>query len=340
MYTESDHIKQLVDTATHIVIIQADNPDADSLGSSLALEHILGDLGKQVTLYCGVDVPGYLRYLSGWDRVVRELPKQFDASIIVDASTLTLLEKLQTNGEMGWLAAKPCIVLDHHGTVDHKITFAAATLLDDHASSTGELIYNLANDLAWPVSADAGTCLMTAILGDTQGLTNDLASAATYRAMAELIELGVNRPLLEESRREFNKMTPEIFKYKGRLVERVEFTAGGRIAHVTIPQHEINSYSPLYNPVPLIQGDMLATSGVALAIVFKEYSDGKTTAAIRANIGFAVADKLAAHMSGGGHPYASGFKITTGKPFTEIKAECLTFAAQLLDQLDAAPLAR
>ncbi len=69
MHSEAEKVRTLVDAARHIVVIQADNPDADSLGSSLALEHALGDQGKQVSLYCGVDIPGYLHYLDGWDRV-------------------------------------------------------------------------------------------------------------------------------------------------------------------------------------------------------------------------------------------------------------------------------
>src|ERR1039458_5513962 len=80
-YPEAAKIKELVDTASKIIIIQADNPDADSLGSALALEHILGDLGKEPLLYSAVDMPGYLRYMSGWDRVSKDLPPKFDLSI-------------------------------------------------------------------------------------------------------------------------------------------------------------------------------------------------------------------------------------------------------------------
>lgn len=333
MYTQTEQIKQLISNAGHIVVVQADNPDADSLGASLALEHILGDRGKRITMFCSADMPTYLRYLRGWDRVVRELPKQFDMCIIVDASTLTLLEKLQASGELSWIAAKPSVVLDHHGTVENRIDFATVSLYDTSASSSSEVVYNLAKQAGWNVSKDAGEYIMTGILGDTQGLTNELATSVTYRALAELIDIGVNRPALEDQRREYNKMTLEIFKYKGRLIDRVEFVAGGRIAYVVIPQEEINTYSPLYNPVPLIQGDMLMTSDVAASIVFKQYDDGKVTAAIRANIGYNIADKLAEKMGGGGHPYASGFKIVNGRPFNEIKSECIEFATELLNNL-------
>ena len=98
LYPEAERIKTLIDDAHNIVIIQADNPDGDSLGSALALEHILGDLGKEPYLYCGVHIPDYLHYLEGWDRVSSELPSQFDLSIIVDDVYFMISKKEISNG--------------------------------------------------------------------------------------------------------------------------------------------------------------------------------------------------------------------------------------------------
>ena len=329
-----EKIKELVDSAQKIVIVQADNPDADSLGSALALEHILGDMGKDVYLYCGVDVPTYLRYLSGWDRVLNELPSNFDLSIIVDASTYTLFGQLEKRGQWGILKSKPSIVLDHHGTVDNSLDFAAASIIDDTAASTGELIFDLARRLNWSVNKEAAEHIMSTILGDTQGLMNDKTTAVTYRIMADLTDLGANRPLLEELRREYSRMPESIFRYKAALIERMEFAADGRIAHVAIPQDEINEYSPLYNPAVLVQFDSLQVSNVQISIVFKTYSDGKITGKLRCNFSAPIADKLAEHFGGGGHPHSAGFKITDGKPFNEVKSECLRYATELLEQLD------
>lgn len=329
-----EKIKELVLGAQKIVVVQADNPDADSLGSALALEHILGDMGKNVYLYCGVDVPTYLRYLPGWDRVLPELPSNFDLSIIVDASTTTLLEQLEKTGQLSWLKSKPCIVLDHHGLVQNPINFATVSLVKPEVASTGELIFGLSHEVGWQVSREASEHIMSSILGDTQGLTNDLTRASTYRTMAALVELGADRPRLEELRREYGKMAPVIYSYKGMLISRTEFAAEGAVAHVTVPQEEINTYSPLYNPAPLVQFDMLQIKDVKLSIVFKHYDDGHTTAAIRANNGYPVADKLAEHMGGGGHPFASGFKTTNSRPFNEVKSECLKYATTLLNNLE------
>lgn len=329
-----EQIRQLVEQAEKILVIQADNPDADSLGSALALEHILGDMGKQVYMYCGIGMPTYLGYLRGWDRVLPELPSSFDLSIIVDASTYVLFDQIDKNGQWSIVQSKPCIVLDHHGSVERPLDFAAAQIVDPQASATGEVIYTLAQQLGWQVSKDAGEAIMGAILGDTQGLINDQTRATTYRVMADLTDLGVNRPLLEELRREYNRMPQSIFRYKGLLIERMEFAADGRIAHVVIPQDEINEHSPLYNPAVLVQYDSLQVNDVELSIVFKTYDDGKITGKLRSSISAPVADKLAEHFGGGGHPHSAGFKITDGRPFNEIKSECIRYATELLTNLN------
>ena len=333
MVAMQEKIKQAVDAAQKIVVLQADNPDADSLGSALALEHILGDMGKSVYLYCGVNVPDYLRYLLGWDRVLDTLPSQFDLGIVVDASTYTLFEKLDRAGQIGWLKTRPCIVLDHHESVEKPLDFTDLQVVDPKAASTGDIIFDLSVSLGWPISSAAAECLMVSILGDTQGLMNDLTTAKTYRTMAELTDRGADRPALEEARREYGKMPEKIYRYKGDLMHKTEFHADGQVALVHIPQAEINEYSPLYNPAPLIQFDMLQVKGVALAIVVKTYDDGRVTAALRSSNGYPICGKLAEAMGGGGHAHAAGFKIVGGRSYDEVKKMCLETAAQLLHEM-------
>jgi phosphoesterase RecJ-like protein len=330
MYPEAKEIKKLVDAAKKIVIIQADNPDADSLGSALALEDILGEMDKDTYLYCGVDMPSYLRYMSGWDRVSNHLPSNFDLSIIVDASTMTLLEKITESNQVGSLKPKPCIVLDHHEIVENQIPFETVKINDFKGASAGQLIYKLAKQLDWPLRVEAQEFIMSSILGDTQGLSNSLASPETYRIMAHMIDDGVDRPALEEKRREYSKMPEDIFKYKGKLIERATFASDGQIAYVIIDQDEINKYSPLYNPAPLIQGDMLLTEKVKIAIVFKTYASGKLTAAIRSNQGAPVANKLAEAFNGGGHSFASGFKQESVKDAKRTVNDVISKASELL----------
>lgn len=329
-----EKIKELVDGAQRILIIQADNPDADSLASALALEQILGEMGKHTYMYCGIDMPGYLKYLSGWDRVNPELPSSFDLSIVVDASTMTLLQKMSESGKQGWVASKPCIVLDHHAETDNLIPFAAVVLNKPDVSSTGQLIYGLAKQLDWVLDVTAAEFIMTSILGDTQGLSNDLTSAETYRVMAELVDLGVNRPALEEKRREYSKMHPDIFRYKAQLIQDTELLLDGKLALTIIPNDDIIEYSPLYNPNALIQNEHLMTQGVLVSVGMKHYADGRITAAIRCNTDAPIAGQLAEHFGGGGHMYSAGFKIISGKTLQATKTELVKTVAELLESAD------
>ena len=330
-HEEPQQIAQILESAERIVILQADNPDGDSLASALALEQILGDMGKQPYLYCAVDMPAHLKHMPGWDRVSNELPSQFDASIIVDTSADSLFELLNGSGKKGWVTSKPAIVLDHHateGTIDW-----ARVIVNVPAVATGEVIYELAQRLDWPLNREACEFLAISILSDSLGLTTDATSARSIHIIAELVERGVNIAELENRRREMQRKSADILRYKGELIERIAYSNDMRVATVDIPWEEIERYSAQYNPSVLVLDEMRLVEGVDVAIAFKTYRDGKFTAKIRANYGKPIAQQLAEHFGGGGHPYASGFKILSGRPFNEVKAECIAYAQQLLDNL-------
>jgi phosphoesterase RecJ-like protein len=327
-------IKDIVDGAQKILIIQADNPDADSLASALALEQILHKLGKDPYLYCGIDMPDYLKYLKGWDRVSRDIPSQFDASIIVDTSAVQLLERLEKSEYRNWVASKPVIVLDHHDGVECDIPYATVALNRSDLVSTGDVIFHLSKDFSWPLNLEAMEYITTSILADTLGLTSENTGPESYRTIAELVENGVSRPKLEELRRSLSKMPEKIFRFKAELIGRTEFHGDGKIALVIIRDDEIKEYSPHYNPNPLIQGDHLQTKGVYVSVSLKHYSSGRVTASIRAVHNAPVAAELAESFGSGGHKHAAGFKLEGVKDIASVKAKCIEKLTDLLDKLN------
>ncbi len=331
MKNKYDSLNQIITKANHIVVIQADNPDGDSLSSALALEDILETLGKKVTMYCGVIIPGYLHYMNGWDRVVSELPNNFDLTIIVDTASLTLLETLEKQNLINQIATKPCIVIDHHETAS-EIPFATITI-NEKAVSTGEILYRISEELNWPISLQTSEFITYSILSDSLGLTSEAVTSDAVRLIGDFIERGVSLAKLDNARKQLQKKSQRILLYKGTLLSRVKFSDDGKIALVNIPWKEIEQYSHEYNPSILVIDDMRMTQGVCLAIALKTYPDGKITAKIRANYGFAVASTLASHFGGGGHAYASGFKISEGRSLEQVEKECIIKASELLKDL-------
>src|SRR3989344_3943170 len=150
--------------------------------------------------------------------------------------------------------------------------------------------------------------LSISILSDSLGLISEGTWARSIHIIAELVDNGVKLAELENARREMMRKSIELIRYKGKLLERIEYYADNRIATVTIPWAEIEKYSHAYNPSMLVIDDMRLTEGTDVAIAFKTYKDGKVTAKIRCNYDRNIAGDLAAHFGGGGHPYAAGFK--------------------------------
>lgn len=327
-----EKIKSLLNDSQKVVVVQADNPDGDSLSSALALEQILGDMGKEAVLYCGVEIPTYLRYLEGWDRVVHDLPSQFDLSIIVDTSSLMLLETLEKSGQLSWLKSKPAIIIDHH-TTDATIEFTTEVYAKE-AVSTTELIYALARQLEWPLNPIALDMLVVGVLSDSMGLTTESVNAPAIHMLGELVEQGVSLAKLESGRRSTQKKSPAILAYKGRLLERVEYSSDHHVAHITIPWDEIEKYSHEYNPPMLVMDEMRMVENVQAAIAFKTYPDGRITGKIRCNFGFPIAAELAEAFGGGGHVYASGFRITDGRILDKIKPAVIQLAIELLTGIE------
>lgn len=301
----TDAIK-LINEAEKIVVIQAENPDGDSLASSLALEEILSDMGKTVSLYAPVEIPKYLRYIQGWDRVVDELDTQADLAIIVDTSADVLLTKvLEVPSVRHFLESQPVLIIDHHLTKP-TLSFEYTPLIEP-AAATGEIIYRLAADSDWQINQQAAEHLLAAILSDTLGLSTESVSAETLRVAAALVEAGAAPATIEARRKQFMKKSPEILSYKGELIGRIEYLLDGRLALIHIPWEDIQRYSDQYNPSVLVLDEMLLVEGVEIGVAIKTYPDGKTTGKIRSNL--PIAEQLAGFFGGGGHKFAAGFRV-------------------------------
>jgi phosphoesterase RecJ-like protein len=295
----------LIKEAKRIIVIQAENPDGDSLGSALALEEILSDAGKEISLYCPVDIPKYLRYAKGWDRVVQDFDYTCDIAIIVDTSADVLLGKaLDQPSARHFLETHPVIVFDHH--ISESTLSFDHTLVSSDVVATTELIYSVAKQADWTINPQAAENMLIGIMSDSLGLTTQNTTADTFEVAGALTRLGASNSTIEQRRREFMKKSPEILQYKGELIGRIEYLLDGKLALVHIPWGDIQKYSDQYNPSVLVLDEMRLVEGVEVACAIKTYPDGKLTGKLRCNT--PVADKIAGFFGGGGHAYAAGFR--------------------------------
>ena len=321
-----DFFEEFIKDKKSICVIQAENPDGDSLGSAIALDYLLQD--KQISLYCPIDIPKYLHYFADWSRVTSEFDFKADGYIIVDTAATVLLSKLLDDTAIrNRLYSAPVLVIDHHETADD-LDFSHESIIEPRPAAA-ELIFEIAKSCEIEITKPAAEAMMQGIMSDTLGLTGVAVTARTFEVMAELSRCGAEIGVLEETRREYMKKSQRIFEYKAKLIERSEFYLDGILATVLIPWEDIEEYSNEYNPNVLILEELRTVEGVKVAVAVKTYPDGKLTGRIRCSGDATIADKIAGYFGGGGHHYAAGFR-TYDTTYEEIVKDLIKIIPKLL----------
>lgn len=322
-----DKFNEFLKDKKSICIIQAENPDGDSLGSAIALDYLLDE--KDVSLYCPIDIPKYLHYFSDWSRVSSEFDYRADGYIIVDTAATVLLSKLlEDTAIRNRLYSAPVFVIDHHET-DDDLDFSHDSIIEIRPAAA-EVIFEIAKSCQMTINQPAAEALMQAIMSDTLGLTSMSVTTRTFEIMAELSRSGAVIGELEEKRREYMKKSQRIFEYKADLIKRSEFYLDGTLATVLIPWEDIEEYSDEYNPNVLILEELRMVEGVKVAVAIKTYPDGKVTGKIRCSSGAEIADKIAEYFGGGGHPFAAGFR-TYDTSYDEVVQDLVRIVPELIE---------
>lgn len=297
--------KGLIEKSKTILILQPDGADGDSIGTALALEEILGDQGKKVVMFTYRDIDTYLQIHEGWDRIVHELPRSFDMTILVDAGSPMQLQATLKHHQAA-LASKPLVVIDHHAKRS-AMPFETVEIIDAATAAAGEMIVSIAEMLGWNINKSAAEKLASAILSDSLNLTTPNTTAQTVFALGKLVEKGADLAVLYRRKREVSALTPELLKLKAELITTIEYLGhDDGLAVVTIPFAIIKQYDSVHSPGDLVVWDMMWTKGVNVAIVLSDYGD-KVKGSMRAMK--PIAGTIAESLGGGGHAGAAGFRL-------------------------------
>ena len=322
---------ELVDDAKTILVLQPEKPDTDSLTSSLALEFILSEMGKEVVLYCQDNVPNYISYFSGADRVTDEFPSKFDLTLLVDTggpgSISRTLEKYQ-----GKLVKKPFIVIDHHANRE-PMPFDTIDVIDIEAVATCEQVLKISKQLGWKLSANVAKLLIPGILADTRNLSISTVESSTFRLMAELLDYGVDIYSMHEQYRLAGAVDPSLLHLKGALLSRAEFFKDGKIALVMVTPTELKNYADIHDPADLVVYELQRAKGVEVAVVIRHYGGESNKIKISTRANMPVAAKACREFGGGGHDRAAGCQVMN-TPASEVKEKFVTVLSKCIEDYE------
>ncbi|HEV7811189.1 MAG TPA: bifunctional oligoribonuclease/PAP phosphatase NrnA [Candidatus Limnocylindrales bacterium] len=316
-------------SARRVLAVGHENPDADTLGATLAVCRLVEARGAAATAVFADPVPPLYDFVPDVGRARSDPDPSIDYDLVVISDCGAL-------DRVGGVAVRhpelferlPRVVIDHHASND---AAGVADWIDPAAAATCEMVALLAARLGGSLADDGGaiaTQLMAGIVMDTATFAHPNATPRTLAVSAALVEAGA--PLSDISRRLYRSKPDSQLRLYGRVLGRLETAAGGAIIHSTLLDADLAATGSIQ---PHSEGiiDLLAQSDDAeVAILFKEAGEG-TRLSVRTKPGGVDATVLTGAFGGGGHARASG--ATLALPVDEARGAVLREAERLVRAL-------
>jgi phosphoesterase RecJ-like protein len=275
------------------------HPDADVLGTLLALGEALERRGWSVLAGGPHPAPGALDFLPGVDRyeVLKALEGRFDVVVLTDCPNPDRTEGL-IDAARG--AATAIVNIDHHP--DNR-RYGTINWVDVGAAATGEMVYRLLVQLGVTLTPSMATNLFTAVHTDTGSFRYSNVTPDTFRIASALTEAGANPAAVSSAL--YERRAPDALRWLGESLSRVRVSDDGRIAWLALPAGLV--------PERFIEAEELVNYPRSIATVkvgclLRELGGGRVKVSLRAKCEVDV-NRVAARFGGGGHANAAGCTI-------------------------------
>lgn len=292
------------------------DPEADTIGSQLALASLLKRLGKDVLIVDQDEPPEICAFLPRIGSIIlledlkKERLRGFDCAIVVDCPTLERIGEVK-----GLITDKMTVVnIDHHIS---NVMFGDANWVDLKAAADGEMIFDIFKKFKMRINREEATLLYSAIVTDTGSFRYSNTTAKTHLVAAELIEIGVDTNGIFE--RLFEMRSYNATRLLGMALTTIKRSKDGKVVWFWLTKRMIKKAAAKFDDAENFINFARAVKGSCVAIFFKETPrEGEIKVSFRGKRGIDV-NKIAAKFGGGGHPGASGCAIKAAAKEAESK---------------------
>lgn len=299
----------LLQTSRRIFITTHHKPDGDAMGSLLGLYHYLTLKGHQVTPVAPSEVPDFLQWLPGIERVINFEAQSIAAQrAIEDAELVFCLDfnaLSRTKGMETMLATTkaPRVMIDHHMLPQDVFQYGISI---PEKSSTCEMVYdfiNLCGDNAL-INLDIAACLYTGVMTDTGSFRFSVTTASVHEMIADLLRRGLAHGRIHEE--VYDSWSANRMRFVGYvLIERMELFPKYNAGLIALSRKDIHLFNLTTGDTEGIVNYPLSISGIRFATMITEKAD-EVRLSFRSKGDFDVNEFARMHFSGGGHFNASG----------------------------------
>lgn len=291
-------------SAERIAIVSHRDPDADTIGSAIALGLGLEALGKTVSYHCFDAVPESLHFLSGAERFTKEAPPAGVDLVL----TLDFGEPARAN--LPFPPGVPLANIDHHAT---NSAFADFSLVDVTSAATGELVARVVDALRIEWTAPMATAALVAIMTDTGSFQFPNTDSRALGRAAQLRDAGAD--LQSITYNVFRNKRFEALKLWGFAFSRLVREQDGLLVWTWIERPDVAAAEAREEDIGGLVEQIARSAGMRLGLLFVGQSGAvKVSCRTSQSRPSVDASALMARFDGGGHARAAGALIPVPGP--------------------------
>ncbi|XZF15340.1 DHH family phosphoesterase [Chitinophagaceae bacterium MMS25-I14] len=299
----------LLQSPKKIFITTHHKPDGDAIGSMLGLYHYFIAKGHEVVPVSPSEVPDFLTWMPGIDKVLNyeEVPQPAqdalaaaDIIFCLDFNDFSRVKHMES-----YLAAatQPKVLIDHHMFPKPVWDYGMSI---PEKSSTCEMVYdfiNLSGDNAL-IDTDMARCLYTGVMTDTGSFRFPVTTASVHEMVADFKRRGMEHSTIHEE--VYDSWSLNRMRFIGyMLIERMEIFPKWHAGLVTISRKDLQLFQLNTGDTEGLVNYPLSIAGIRFATLITERSD-EVKMSFRSKGNFDVNRFAREHFNGGGHFNASG----------------------------------
>ncbi len=283
------------------LIITHVNPDGDTLGCASAMKSFIGDKADiLIQIEDNFNFPSsyaFLPYINNAKNLLN-VEDKYDLVIALDIAS-----KDRMIGKAGEIfnKAENTIAIDHHKT---NKGYAKLNHIRGGISSTGEVLYDLFQELKIEITKQMAIGLYAAILTDTGCFKYESTTSHTFEIASKLSEIGINTSQIADLC--YTNKPKNLILFQNNLVSNAKFCIDDKIAYTLISEEILKKYNAKDEYTEGICETLRSVKNVEIAFVLKETKNGVKVSIRTKELD---ATKIAQKFNGGGHKRAAGCTI-------------------------------
>lgn len=296
------NINQKIKSARKIWLSTHKNADGDGLGSEMAFYHALKIISKDVFIVHNDLSPERYSFLIG-NATVHTATKDLDLhsddlAIIFDTHDPNLcspfFELLQKENV-------PVLFVDHHVPIRKSLP-NVEDLIDEKACCTGEIVFDLIQNLQIKLNPEIATALYASLLFDTQNFKFIRNSSKPYDMASVLLKNGADHLLIQKNI--FDTWSINKMNFLSLLIQNVEYHDNHKIALIRIGRQQLVDFDLDSDDVSDFVDLFMSIQSLDVSIVIREEKKNDFKLSFRSRTHEVLT--WAQSFNGGGHLYSSG----------------------------------